>query len=199
MKTSETITKIAPALLRAQQAITFAAKDAKNPHFKSTYASLPAVIDAVKSALNDNGIVFIQTNAPSESGFLCLSTRLLHESGEWIEDTATIPLPKNDPQGYGSAATYGRRYALAAITGLYQDDDDGNAASNVKPQPAKATKSAEPKLTETQVADIIALADECQIDVEQILEAAKIETLSQMEATRYSGLITWIKDKRSAA
>ena len=59
---------------------------------------------------------------------MCLTTRLFHDSGEWVEDTATIPLPKNDPQGYGSAATYGRRYALAAITGLYQDDDDGVGA-----------------------------------------------------------------------
>lgn len=140
MKTSETLSKIAPALLKAQKAITFAAKDTDNSFFKSKYADLPAVIDAIKPALNDNGIMFIQTNSPSDAGFLCLTTRLMHESGEWIEDTASIPLPKNDPQGYGSAATYGRRYALAAITGLYQDDDDGNAASNVKAAP-KAAKS----------------------------------------------------------
>jgi len=140
MRTSETLTKIAPALLKAQKAITFAAKDTANPFFKSKYADLPAVIDAIKPALNDNGIVFVQTNSPSDAGFLCLTTRLMHESGEWIEDTATIPLPKNDPQGYGSAATYGRRYALAAITGLYQDDDDGNAASQTK-APPKAAKS----------------------------------------------------------
>lgn len=131
MKTSETITKIAPAMLAAQKQITFAPKDAKNPHFKNTYASLPSVIDAIKSALNENGIVFIQTASPSEKGCLALSTRLLHESGEWIEDTATVPLPKSDPQGYGSAATYARRYCLAAIMGLYQDDDDGNAGSGV--------------------------------------------------------------------
>ena len=134
MRTSETITKIAPALLKAQKAITFAAKDAKNPHFKSTYADLPAVIDAVKSALNDNGIMFMQTATDSEPTTLRMTTRLIHESGEWVEDTATMPIAKTDPQGYGSAITYARRYCLAAITGLYQDDDDGN---KTKPAPAK--------------------------------------------------------------
>jgi len=143
MKTSDSLVKIAPALLKAQTAITFAVKDAKNPHFKSTYADLPSVIDAVKPALNAAGIVFVQTFSPSVAGFIAVTTRLLHESGEWVEDTSTIPLPKSDPQGYGSAATYGRRYALAAITGLYQDDDDGHAASPPAPAqqqsaPAKA-------------------------------------------------------------
>lgn len=136
MKTSESITAISKALLKAQREITFAAKDATNPHFKSKYADLPSVIDAIKPALNDAGIMFMQTASPSDSGSLALTTRLLHESGEWMEDTATVPLPKNDPQGYGSAMTYARRYSLAAITGLYQEDDDGNAAS--KPAPSKA-------------------------------------------------------------
>jgi len=135
MKTSDSIGKIATALLKAQREITFAAKDANNPFFKSKYADLPTVIDAVKPALNNAGIVFIQSATPSESGTLSLATRLIHESGEWIEDVATAPLQKNDPQGYGSAITYLRRYSLAAFTGLYQDDDDGQAAS----QAAKKT------------------------------------------------------------
>lgn len=129
MNTSESIAKIAPALLKAQKAITFATKDATNPHYKSKYADLPAVIDACKKALNDAGIVFMQFPAPSEPGTLAMATRLLHESGEWIEGMATCPLPKSDPQGYGSACTYVRRYSLAAAVGLYQDDDDGQAAT----------------------------------------------------------------------
>lgn len=129
MNTSESISKIAAALLQAQRAITFAVKDAKNPHFKSTYADLGSVIEACKPALNEAGIAFMQMPAPSDPGTIALTTRLVHESGEWIESTATCPLPKNDPQGYGSANTYLRRYALAAAVGLYQDDDDGNAAS----------------------------------------------------------------------
>lgn len=140
MRTSESVAKIAPALLAAQKAITFAAKDSLNPHFKSKYADLPCVIDAVKPALNEAGIVFIQSASPSEPGYLAMTTRLMHQSGEWIEDTATLPLPKADPQGYGSASTYARRYGLAAICGLYQDDDDGNSAS--QPQKAVMQESA---------------------------------------------------------
>jgi hypothetical protein len=141
MNTSETLNKIAPALLRAQRAITFAIKDSKNPAFRSTYADLSSVIEACKPALNDAGIAFMQMPCPSEPGTIALTTRLLHESGEWIESTATCPLQKVDPQGYGSANTYLRRYSLAAAVGLYQDDDDGNAASKRgEGQPANAVR-----------------------------------------------------------
>lgn len=128
MKTSESITTIAPALLAAQQAITFAGKNARNPHFKNSYADLGSVIDACKEPLNSAGIVFMQMPTPGKDGELALVTRLIHTSGEWIEDTAVCPLPKQDPQGFGSAMTYLRRYSLAAIIGIYQDDDDGEAA-----------------------------------------------------------------------
>jgi hypothetical protein len=140
MKTSESIAKIAVALLEAQKGITFAAKDATNPHFKNRYADLPAVVDAVKPALNEAGIVFLQSAGPSDDSKLHLTTRLVHTSGEWIEDTLVMPLTKQDPQGYGSAMTYARRYALAAITGLYQDDDDGNAGSGVVQKAAPVQK-----------------------------------------------------------
>lgn len=142
MKTSESIVKIAPAMLAAQMAISFASKDATNPHFKNKYADLPAVIDAIKEPLNKVGIMFMQAGSPSDDGCLHLTTRLMHESGEWIEDTLVMPLPKQDPQGYGSAMTYARRYALSAITGLYQDDDDGNAGSGIGNKAAQP----EPKL-----------------------------------------------------
>lgn len=132
MRTSDSVDKISAALLEAQKRITFAHKDANNPFFKSKYADLPTVIDAVKPALNDCDIAFIQAGSPCESGLLALTTRLQHSSGQWIEDTAIVPLSKADPQGFGSAMTYARRYSLAAMTGLYQDDDDGNAAS-IKP------------------------------------------------------------------
>lgn len=142
MKTSDSIKAIAPALLQAQKAITFAGKNAKNPHFKNTYADLSAVIDALKPALNNVGIVFMQTPSPSDAGTLALTTRLIHaESGEFIEDTGICPLPKSDPQGYGSAMTYLRRYSLASICGLYQDDDDGEGA-----RPASINQQALDKL-----------------------------------------------------
>lgn len=138
MKHSESMKFIAPALLKAQRAISFSAKDSSNPHFKSKYADLPAVVDAVKPALNNAGIIYIQTGSPAEDGKLHLTTTLMHESGEWLGDTLVMPLPKQDSQGYGSAMTYARRYALATITGVYQNDDDGNAASGYEARTASA-------------------------------------------------------------
>lgn len=170
MKTSDSISKISAAILQAQRAIRFATKDAKNPHFKNTYADLPAVIDAVKPALNEAGIAFIQTASPSDAGSLALTTRLVHESGEWIEDTATVPLPKNDPQGYGSAMTYARRYSLAAITGLYQDDDDGNGA--MKQPPKQAQAAARPAVD---------MGDVCLA----MREADDVDTLKEIFAAAY--------------
>jgi hypothetical protein len=185
MKTSETITKLIHALLLAQKNITFAIKESNNPFFKSKYADLPTVIDAVKPALNENGIVFVQTASPSESGTVSLTTRLIHTSGEWIEDTATAALVKNDPQGYGSAITYLRRYSLAAITGLYQDDDDGNAASHPqKKQPVF--------LSMEQAATIGQLASDKGITVKDICTIAKVENLADIEESRYDGLVAWI-------
>lgn len=163
MRTSQTLEKIAPALLNAQKQITFAEKNAKNPHFKNNYADLESVIDAIKKPLNDNGIMFLQTFSPSETGKLNLTTRLVHESGEWVEDELTMPLQKNDAQGYGSAATYSRRYALAAIIGLYQADDDGNEAS-------KPVQKQE--IQESKYIDIVTAIKEAT-DTEQIKNCLK--------------------------
>lgn len=198
MKTSESIKQLSAALLKAQRSIKFAAKDANNPHFRSKYADLPAVIDAIKPALNEAGIVFMQTFSPSEAGFIAVTTRLLHESGEWIEDTATVPLPKSDPQGYGSAATYARRYSLAAITGLYQDDDDGNAASNTKPAQIA-------KVTAKQAADLQALADEVGADVAAFLGYVStqlrtdIKKWSDIPAMSFDDCVSALNKKRKAA
>lgn len=198
MKTSESIKQLSAALLKAQRSIKFASKDAKNPHFKSTYADLPAVIDAIKPALNDAGLVFLQTFSPSDAGFIAVTTRLMHETGEWIEDTATVPLPKSDPQGYGSAATYARRYSLAAITGLYQDDDDGNAASNTKPAQIA-------KVTAKQAADLQALSDEVGADVAAFLGYVStqlridIKKWSDIPATSFDDCVSALNKKRKAA
>ncbi|CAB3654354.1 hypothetical protein LMG26685_02920 [Achromobacter mucicolens] len=176
MKHSESVKAIAPALLAAQKATEFAKKDATNPHFKNKYADLPAVIEAVKPALNAAGIVYIQTASPSDDNRLHLTTMLMHESGEWISDTLVMPLPKQDPQGYGSAMTYARRYALAAITGVYQDDDDGNAASGAgekKTRVSKPTAGALESLSEDDQAKALdtAAVIQAKFDAEDEWEA----------------------------
>ena len=150
MKTSDSIKTIAVALVAAQSQIRFAVKDSTNPHFKSKYANINSTVDAIKPALNDNGIAFIQSLSPSDDGKLHLTTRLLHSSGEWIEDTAVCPLQKQDAQGVGSCVSYLRRYSLTAMLGLYSEDDDGNSASEVSPAFFVAKINASKSLDELQ-------------------------------------------------
>lgn len=128
MKTSDTITKIADALVKAQAAMKPAIKDSRNPHFNSRYADLASVWDAIREPLTSNGLSVVQMVGSNELEKTTLTTRVTHVSGEWIESTWQIPVGKQDPQGLGSAISYARRYALASAVGVVQDDDDGNAA-----------------------------------------------------------------------
>jgi len=129
---SETIVELAKALHKAQGKIKAALKDSTNPHFKSKYADLSSVIEAVKQPLLDAGLVFTQGVHDAEGG-VAIETMLLHTSGEWLSSTLRIPASKQDAQGFGSAITYGRRYGLQAICGVPAEDDDGNAASSTAP------------------------------------------------------------------
>jgi hypothetical protein len=133
MKHSDSMKAIAPALLKAQERIEGAIKDRMNPAFRTKYADLGSVMDACKQALNDNGIVIVQTHEPAEQGRIRLTTTLLHTSGEWVQGTEDMPLGKSDPQGYVGATTYARRNGLAAIIGVCPEDDDGNGSSPQKP------------------------------------------------------------------
>jgi len=138
--------KIATALVKAQKAFGPALKTSTNPHFKSKYADLAACVEAVIDALNDNGIALVQQSHESSDG-VTIETLFIHESGETISGGKFhVPASKQDPQGYGSAMTYARRYALQAACGIAPEDDDGNrAAQSPKPaqKPSRAIRSRE--------------------------------------------------------
>lgn len=132
---SESIANLAKALATVQGKLTYAKKDSKNPFFKSNYADLESVWDACRDLLSANGLAVSQfpgTYSDMDKS-MSLTTILMHNSGEWISQEMSLPLSKIDAQGAGSAITYMRRYALAAVVGVVQADDDGNAASNPKP------------------------------------------------------------------
>lgn len=120
---------IATAFVAAQKEFAPALKTSTNPHFKSKYADLSAVVEAVIDALNNNGIGMIQQTHETNTG-VCVETLLIHESGETLSGgKLQVPAAKQDPQGYGSALTYARRYSLMATCGIAPEDDDGNAAT----------------------------------------------------------------------
>lgn len=125
MNKSDSINELAAALSKAQSEIVGAVKDSTNPHFKSGFASLESVMDCVKAPLARHGLAYTQLG--HEGG---LETVLMHSSGQWVSSLTPLLNPKGDMQGLGSAMTYGRRYALSALLGVPQIDDDGNIASH---------------------------------------------------------------------
>jgi hypothetical protein len=129
---SAEINLLAEAIVTAQTQMQPAIKDSTNPFFKSKYADLSTVWAAVRPFLVNSIAI---TQLPMESGnhHIVLDTQLTHVSGQWMRSRITMPVSKDDPQGYGSALTYARRYALGCMTGLVtEEDDDGNAASKPK-------------------------------------------------------------------
>ena len=126
---------IATAMVKAQKEFGPALKSSTNPYFTSKYADLATCVEAVIDALNNNGIALIQKCHESDTG-VNVETLLLHESGESLScGVLHVPASKQDPQGYGSALTYARRYSLMAACGIAPEDDDGNAASRTARNP----------------------------------------------------------------
>lgn len=128
-ETSQTTEKLDAALAKMQGEIKAAIKDSLNPHFRSKYADLASVWEAVRAALSKHGISVTQWPLKSDDGKLEILTRIAH-SGEWMRATFSIPVTKQDAQGYGSGVTYSRRFTLMAALGVAPgDDDDAEAAS----------------------------------------------------------------------
>jgi hypothetical protein len=144
---SEAIGELAAALAAAQGEMTAASKDATNPHFKSRYATLASVWDAIRGPLSQHGLSVSQVLESPENGVgVAVRTMLLHTSGQWIASRYVMPIgDKLTPQAIGSAITYARRYALSAIVGIAPDDDDDGNAASVTPARQEAPTPPPPK------------------------------------------------------
>lgn len=138
MNKTDSIAELAKALAKAQGEIENASKNATNGHFQRGYADLAEVLNTVRPVFSSHGLSVLQM--PSfDGGIASVETLLMHTSGEWISNTCSAPVSKNDAQGVGSAITYLRRYSLAAFAGIAQEDDDANGAvgHNKPQQPAR--------------------------------------------------------------
>jgi hypothetical protein len=148
MTKSDSIVNIAKALVAAQKNLGVALKDAKNPFFKSKFADLSSVIDAALPALNAEGISVLQPTTTVD-GKAVVQTILLHSSGEFISSNTDIVCAKqNDPQAYGSAISYGRRYGLQSFVTLKAEDNDAEGAMNREVKLPTVVKSATVASTE---------------------------------------------------
>lgn len=201
MKKSDSISELAKAFAKTQQELKQPLKDAENPFFKSTYVPLENVAESIAEAATKNGLSFSQE--PSfDDNMVTVTTLVMHSSGEWIEYAPLKMKPvKNDPQAFGSAITYAKRYALSAIFGITSDkDDDSNEATQLqKPQrQQKTTRTAQTKqyISAEKV-------KQYEDDVEAIIEATNINDGSIMSALLKKANATTIEkitiDKQSDA
>lgn len=162
---SEQTEALDDALAKVQGAVSAASKDSANPQFQGRkYADLTSVWDACREPLSKNGINVTQWPVHSDDNRLHIVTRVAHK-GQWMMAHFSMPVTKQDPQGYGSATTYAKRYTLSAALGIVaDDDDDGNASSAGKPQ-VKASQPARPVpdlVDETTTASIKAALGLCK-------------------------------------
>jgi hypothetical protein len=152
MTKSDSIKELCAALAKAQPQIEGASKDKNNPAFKSKYADLASVSEAIAAPLAAHGLSYIQVSHDRENA-AAIETIILHASGEWLSaGIVAVPVTKHDAHGFGSALTYARRYSLSAAFGVVPEDDDGNAAA--KSAPAKSVITPASGMFEQQTVDM---------------------------------------------
>ena len=135
MQKSNQVSSLAKSMILFQVKVESIKKDAKNPFFKSSYASLSNILDAIKEPLIESGLSILQF----PTGDYGLTTILLHESGEYLKSEYLMKPVKDDAQGRGSCLTYQRRYCIASILCLnFEMDDDGNTATYGGKNPQEA-------------------------------------------------------------
>ncbi len=132
MYKSNEISELAKALAAAQGELENASKNAANPHFKSKYADLAEVLNTVRPVFSKHGLSITQ-HPDCTDGIVEVETMVLHTSGQYMVSSIKVPITKVDAQGVGSAITYARRYSLAAVAGIAQEDDDAESAIGRKP------------------------------------------------------------------
>ncbi len=211
---SDTLGALAKSLAAAQRVMHGAKKDSDNPAFRSRYADLESIWTACREPLASNGLAVIQTTEPQGLEGVTVVTTLVHESGEWIRGRYFCPCTKKDAHGFGSATTYARRFALAAIVGICPSDDDGNGAA-LPPQQRGPIKAPPPTVQQqaaalpSQLAASVTMMDEA-VALNQALSSAR--TMGELNSVwlhvvelRRNGLpaksvesLQALKDKRKA-
>lgn len=188
MNQSESIAKLSAALVKAQAEMSGAVKDSANPFFKSRYADLEAVIKAIKEPFAKYGLAYTQFPYTDDKG-VGVVTRLIHESGEWIECGYTLPLTKLDPQAAGSAITYARRYALQAMSGIPAVDDDAEMAMGRTQKPVGG------KITRKQAQTLHELLASTGSDVSKFCAVFSCSDVDSMEASYYDKALAMLQKK----
>jgi hypothetical protein len=170
MNTDKATPELFAALAKAQAEVENATKGSTNPHFKSKYADLAEVLNTVRPTFAKHGLSLLQSTG-FEGSLVSVETVIGHEGGGFISSIASCVPAKSDAQGIGAATTYLRRYGLAAMTGVAQEDDDGQSAAHARepepvrarePEPVQARKSSAQAKREGEWQAFTSEVDACQ-------------------------------------
>lgn len=193
-------TKIEPpksilgALAAALPELEGAKKNKANPAFKSKYADLGAVIEAIQP-IASHGLWFRQVSHEREGG-VCVETFYIHESGELSAGTFFVPADRNNAQGFGSANSYARRYGLQLAFGLATEDDDGNAASRaVAGQSVERTVSQQQPISDEQLVRLQSLIQATKSNVNAFCQRLKVDALNNLPSNRFGEALYLLESK----
>ena len=186
MHSSESINELATALCKAQASMGGAVRGTGNPFFKSKYADLSDVMQVVKEPFAANGLSYVQFPVSTESS-VGVATRLMHTSGQWLEQEFLLPMVKRDPQAGGSCITYARRYGLAAMAGIPQVDDDAESAM-VRGDNKRV-------ISPDQLVNIAGLLESTQSDTPKFCKAFKCSSPETLLAANYDRAVAALQAK----
>lgn len=182
-----TETGIIAALASALPKLEGAKKNANNPHFKSKYADLGSVIDALEP-IKDHGLWFIQISKERDNG-ACFETVIIHgpSNSQMSMGETFVPADRANAQGFGSAQTYARRYGLLSAFGLATEDDDGNAASQAPAKPAQQRQQSKPAeaLSDAQWMIISDLIGQTNTDAKAFCDHYKIKSVKELPTSAF--------------
>lgn len=196
------MSELIAALAKALPEVEGASKDSVNPHFKSKYADLGSVIEAIRPVIK-HGLWFRQAPVEHERG-ACIETFYVHSSGEQMSaGQCFVPASKQDAQGFGSALTYCRRYGLLAAFGIAPEDDDGNAASRRDGQSSDSAVSrpandSSAAIDQEQFGILQALIETSGADIQGVCKAYKITALNKLQASDFDRLRRQLDKKLEA-
>jgi hypothetical protein len=174
------------ALALAQSEVENASKNAANPHFKSKYADLAEVLNTVRPVFSRHGLSVLQSTE-FDTGIVSVTTAISHASGGYVTSRASCVPAKSDAQGVGSATTYLRRYSLAAMAGVAQEDDDGNAAAHNRPaRPVAQAVNPTPITTDqaAELADLMRSTHTVAVDFLRWLNAG-VDSIADLPSVHY--------------
>lgn len=190
---SEQIDLITAALAKAQSEIQNPVKDSSNPHFKSRYADLATVLEVCREPLSKNGLAVTQPLA-FDGDRMILTTILSHTSGQWIKSQVILPIQKPGSQEIGSCITYMRRYSLAALVGIFQEDDDAEAAQEPYRNGNEEDRSIMSDKQKKLLSDLLQKLNEPAYEA-TVCSKHKLESIYDLPRSKFSELLNHINSK----